>query len=469
MRSLPVFLDLAKGRVVVVGATPAAHAKLEILRLRGAGISWFPLTAAHEDGQSQLSVPHPHIVEIIDGEPSEADLAGAIAVIAAAGGEIDARVAGRAGKLGIPVNVVDDPELSSFIFPAIVDRGDVVVAVSTGGAAPVLARRLRERIEALLPAGLGELARFLGRQRARLRGNSLRSDRRFWEEIIDGPVARHVLAGRMPEAERLFAAQQTKSARKQIGSVALVGAGPGDPDLLTLKALHALQDADIVFYDALVSPEILSRARRDATKHCVGKRNGRPGEDQDEINRRLIGAAQSGARVVRLKGGDPFVFGRGGEELAALQAAGIPVSVVPGVTAALGCAAEAELPLTFRDEATRLVVLTGHLAKKDAAIDWSGLTDPATTVVIYMGITSAAAIRDGLIAAGRPATTPVAVLARGTCADSSAMAGPLENLASLAAQAGDGPALLVIGDVVARSKPWRAFVESAAQMIAEAA
>lgn len=469
MRSLPVFLDLGKGRVVVVGATPAARAKLEILRTRRASISWFPLTAAREDVQDQLSDLYPHIVEIVDGEPSEADLAGAIAVIAASGGETDARVARRARGLGVPFNVVDHPELSSFVFPAIVERGDVVVAVSTGGAAPVLARRLRERIEALLPARLGELARFLGRQRARLRGNILRSDRRFWEEIIDGPVARHVLAGRVQEAERLFHARQAKSASKQIGSVALVGAGPGDPDLLTLKALHALQDADIVFYDALVSPEILSRARRDAAKISVGKRNGRPSEDQAEINRRLIEAARSGARVVRLKGGDPFVFGRGGEELAELQAAGIPVSVVPGITAALGCAAEAELPLTYRDEATRLVVLTGHLARKDTAIDWSGLADPSTTVVIYMGITSAAAIRDGLIAAGRSAATPVAVLARGTCPDSLAVAGTLENLASLAARAGDGPALLVIGEVVARSRPWRAFVESAAQMIAEAA
>jgi uroporphyrin-III C-methyltransferase / precorrin-2 dehydrogenase / sirohydrochlorin ferrochelatase len=268
----------------------------------------------------------------------------------------------------------------------------------------------------------------------------------------------------------LFDAQQTGSAgNKQIGSVALVGAGPGDPDLLTLKALHALQNADIIFYDALVSPEILSRARRDATKMSVGKRNGQPGEDQDEINRLLIEAARGGARVVRLKGGDPFVFGRGGEEMAVLQVAGIPVSVIPGITAVLGCAAEAELPLTFRGEATRIVVLTAHLARKDAAIDWSGLTDPTTTVVIYMGLTSAAAIRDGLIAAGRSPETPAVVFARGTRVDSLAVAGPLEDLAALGAQAGDGPALIVIGEAVARSRPWRAIAESLAQMVAEAA
>ncbi len=469
MQSLPIYLDLGRGKIIVAGVTSAARAKLEILRARGAAISWYPVTLGREAAAACFPASPDGNFEIVEGEPAVSDLTAAIAVIAAAGEQIDQRIAQRARRLGIPVNVVDRPELSSFIFPAIVDRGDVVIAIGAGGAAPVLARRLRERIEALLPSRLGELARFLGRQRARLRVSRLPADRRFWEEIIDGPVAQHVIAGRTREAELLFDARRADHAGKQSGSVVLVGAGPGDPDLLTLKAFHALQDADIVFYDALVSAEILSRARRDATKVPVGKRNGQPSEDQDEINRRLIAAARGGARVVRLKGGDPFVFGRGGEELAALQAAGIPVTVVPGITAALGCCAEAELPLTFRHEATRLVVLAGHLANKDSAIDWSASADPATTVVIYMGLTSAAAIRDGLIAAGRSAATPAAVLARGTCADSFAVAGPLENLESLAEEAGDGPALIVVGEVVARSRPWRAFVESAAQMIAEAA
>jgi uroporphyrin-III C-methyltransferase/precorrin-2 dehydrogenase/sirohydrochlorin ferrochelatase len=469
MQTLPIFLDLSQGIIIVVGGASAARAKLEILRARGASIRWYPVTLGREDAAALISGPHDGDFTIVDGEPAASDLAGVVAVIAAAGADIDQRIAQRARHVGIPVNVVDRPELSSFIFPAIVDRGDVVIAISTGGAAPVLARRLRERIEALLPARLGELANFLGRQRARLRNSRLRADRRFWEGIIDGPVAQRVLDGGTGEAEQLFDAQRTGGGEKQIGSVALVGAGPGDPDLLTLKALRALQDADVIFYDALVTPEILSLARRDARKEFVGKRNGQPGEDQDEINRQLVAAARGGARVVRLKGGDPFVFGRGGEELEALRDAGIPVSIVPGITAALGCAAEAELPLTFRNEATKLVVLTGHLAKTISAIEWSGLADPTTTVVIYMGITSSATIREGLIAAGRPPTTPVAVLARGTRVDSFAIAGPLDHLASLAAQAGDGPALIIVGDVVARSKPWRAFLESEIRTLAEAA
>jgi uroporphyrin-III C-methyltransferase/precorrin-2 dehydrogenase/sirohydrochlorin ferrochelatase len=471
VRSLPIFLDLSKGRVVVVGATPAASSKLETLRRRGADIAWHPVTLGREEAERRLSLRYDHVFRVVEGEPAERDLAGAAAVISAAGDQVDSRIAKCARGLGIPVNVVDRPELSNFIFPAIVDRGHVVVAVSTGGSIPVLARRLRERIEAVLPSRLGGLAEFLGRQRALLRGQRLpiASDRRFWEEIIDGPVAQHVMEGDLIAAEQLFDARKRLGGEQQTGSVALVGAGPGDPDLLTLKALRALQDADVIFYDALVSAEILSLARRDARKVPVGKRNGRPSEDQDEINRLLIAEARGGKRVVRLKGGDPFIFGRGGEELAALQEAGIAVSVVPGITAALGCSAEAELPLTFRDEATRLVVLTGHLAKKDTAIDWSGLDDPATTLVIYMGLTSAAAIRDGLIAAGRSPATPAAVLARGTCADSFAVAGPLAELPALVAQAGDGPALIVVGEVVVRSKPWRALVERAAQMIAEAA
>jgi uroporphyrin-III C-methyltransferase/precorrin-2 dehydrogenase/sirohydrochlorin ferrochelatase len=468
MQSLPIFLDLSKGKILLAGATRAARAKLEILLARGATISWFPVTLGREVAAGSIPGPRDNDFEIIEGEPTESDLAGAMAVIAATGEAIDKSIARRARRLGIPVNLVDRPDLSSFIFPAIVDRGDVVVAISTGGAAPVLARRLRERIEALLPARLGELARFLGHRRASLQNTNLRADRRFWEEIIDGPVAQHVFEGRMREAEELFDTHMSADKEKS-GSVTLVGAGPGDPDLLTLKALRAIQDADVIFYDALVTPEILSLARRDASKAFVGKRNGQPGEDQDEINRQLIAAARSGACVVRLKGGDPFVFGRGGEELVALREAGVEVSVVPGITAALGCSAEAELPLTFRDKATRLVVLTGHLAKDMCAIDWSDLADPRATIVIYMGLTSAAAVRDGLIAAGRSPTTPAAVLARGTRADSFAIAGPLVDLESLAAQAGEGPALIVVGEVVAHSKPWTAFLGSAAQIIAEAA
>jgi uroporphyrin-III C-methyltransferase/precorrin-2 dehydrogenase/sirohydrochlorin ferrochelatase len=223
-----------------------------------------------------------------------------------------------------------------------------------------------------------------------------------------------------------------------------------------LRALHVLSDADVVLYDELVTPGVLDRARRDAEQVFVGKRRGEPGIGQDEINRRMVAAARAGRRVVRLKGGDPFIFGRGGEEMEYLRQAGVPVVVVPGISAALGCAAESELPLTFRNEASTLTFITAHRAEDAAAIDWSAAADPQTTVVVYMGLASASAVRDRLITAGRDPATPAAVLARGTRPDAQAAVGRLDGLAALAAEVGEGPALLVIGQVVARSAPWRA-------------
>jgi uroporphyrin-III C-methyltransferase / precorrin-2 dehydrogenase / sirohydrochlorin ferrochelatase len=461
MRFLPVFLDTAAGVVIVVGSGEPALGKLRLLRAAGAHVRWFSRDAdvAEEmrppSGQGRL--------EISFGDPLKADWSDAVAVVSAAGDALDAQIAARARRHRIPVNVVDRPELSTFIFPAIVDRGEVVVAIGTGGASPVLARRLRELIEALLPARIGDLAQLIGRHRRRFAAvPRMLSPRRFWQNIIAGPIAEAVLAGRSDEAEaRLVAAIDGNGARQtsdagRTETVFLVGAGPGDPDLLTLRALHALADADVVFYDELVTAAVLDRARRGAEQVFVGKRRGEAGIGQDEINRRLVAAARAGRRVVRLKGGDPFVFGRGGEELEYLREAGVPVVVVPGITAALGCAAEVGLPLTFRNEASKLVFITAQRAEDAAAIDWSGLADRQTTVVVYMGLASAAAVRDGLIVAGRDRATPSAVLARGTRPDSRASVGRLDELAALAAEVGEGPAILVIGEVAARSTPWRA-------------
>ena len=240
------------------------------------------------------------------------------------------------------------------------------------------------------------------------------------------------------------------------GIVHLVGAGPGDADLLTLRALQTLQAADVIFYDELIGPDILDRARRDAKQVFVGKRKGQPGIGQDAINRLLVEAAQAGQNVVRLKGGDPFIFGRGGEELEFLQQAGIAVTIVPGITAALGCAAEAGLPLTFRKEATRLTFVTANVAEGAESIDWTSLADPQSTLVVYMGLSSAAVVQKGLIGAGRDRATPVAVLARGTQPNSTAATGRLDELRDLAASVGEGPALLVVGEAVAHSSVWKA-------------
>ena len=461
MRFLPVFLDLQTGPVLLVGSGDLVRAKLRLLAAAGARIRWFATDGDHD--LSGLDAASADRVERMTGDPLSADLSGVIAVLCAGAGDIGVAMAARAKAAGLPVNVMDDLAHSTFIFPAIVDRGDVVVAVGTGGTSPVVARRVRERIEAMLPARIGDLAGFIGRWRKtihdRIPEMSLR--RRFWERVVDGRIGALVLAGRGSEAERALAriddpsAFAEAAASGQAGSVTLVGAGPGDPDLLTIKALRALQDADVVFYDELVSTDILDRARRDAARIPVGRRVGKPGIGQDAINKLLIEAAKSGQRAVRLKGGDPFVFGRGGEEVAALREAGVAYSIVPGITAALGAAAQFEVPLTYRREALRITFLTAHRAQDAEAVDWSALSDEKMTVVVYMGMTAATSVRTGLLAAGRSPQTPVGVFARATLDDARAVVGTLNELPDLVGQINHGPAILIIGDVVAHSEPWR--------------
>jgi uroporphyrin-III C-methyltransferase/precorrin-2 dehydrogenase/sirohydrochlorin ferrochelatase len=470
MRFLPVCLDLACGTVALIGGGGAALSKLRLLRAAGADVRWFAGDADRGEEALLASGP-PGRLQLSLDDPLQADFSGFIAVVTAAGAPLDDEIAARARAAGTPVNAVDRPDLSTFTFPALVDRGEVVVAIGTGGASPVLARRLREQIEALLPARIGQLATLMSRYRdafAAARHPNV-SARKFWERVIDGPIAAALLAGRWREAETALAravALSVKPQQKATGTVYLVGAGPGDPDLLTLRALQALQGADVVFYDELVTPEILDRARREAERVFVGKRRGQAGIGQAEINRRLIEAARAGRSVVRLKAGDPFVFGRGGEELDALRAANVPAVVVPGITAALGCAAEIGLPLTYRNEAARLTLVTAHRADEAAATDWSALADRQTTLVVYMGLSAAAAVRDGLIGAGRNPDTPAGVLARGTQPSSKAIVGRLADLPRLATEAGEGPALLVIGEVVARSDAWRAIGARAEELAA---
>lgn len=463
MRFLPIFLDLQTGPVLLVGSGELVRAKLRLLLAAGARVRWYAIDGDHD--VSGIDPAARARIEYAQGDAAAADLSGVIAVLCAGAGETGVVLSARARAVGLPVNVMDDLVHSTFIFPAIVDRGDVVVAVGTGGTSPVVARRVRERIEAMLPARIGDLASFIGRWRkvmhARIPEFALR--RRFWERVVDGPIGAAVLAGRVDDAEAAlnniadasaFAGASPSGGIE--GRVTLVGAGPGDPDLLTVKALRALQDADVVFYDELVSPEILDRARRDAARVPVGRRVGKPGIGQEAVNRLLIEAAQSGQRAVRLKGGDAFVFGRGGEEVEALRDAGVSYSVIPGITAALGAAAESEVPLTFRHEALRVTFLTAHKARDAADVDWSTLTDLEMTVVVYMGMTAAPAIRAGLLNAGRSPKTPVGVFSRVTRPDSKAAVGVLEDLPALVQQIDGGPAILIIGDVVAHSAPWRA-------------
>jgi uroporphyrin-III C-methyltransferase/precorrin-2 dehydrogenase/sirohydrochlorin ferrochelatase len=463
MRFLPVCLDLRAGPILLLGEGELVRAKLRLLLAAGASIRWYATDGDRDTAgiaaEDATRIVHEH------GDAMTADLTGVIAILCAGAGAQGHALAARARNVGLPVNVMDELDHSTFIFPAIVDRGDVVVAVGTGGTSPVVARRVREAIEAVLPARIGDLAGFIGRWRkpiaARIAEMPMR--RRFWEKIVDGPIGAAMLAGRESEAEAALQAIADPSAYAgadasgaPVGHVTLVGAGPGDPDLLTIKALRALQDADVVFYDELVTPEILDRIRRDASRVPVGRRVGKPGIGQDAINVKLIEAAKAGQRAVRLKGGDTFIFGRGGEEIEALRAAGVSYSIIPGITASLGAAAQFEVPLTYRHEALRITFLTAHKAKDAETVNWAALTDTKMTVVVYMGMTASPAIRDGLLAAGRAASTPVGVFARVTRGDAQGEVGRLDKLPQLVAKISGGPAILIIGDVVAHSAPWYA-------------
>jgi uroporphyrin-III C-methyltransferase/precorrin-2 dehydrogenase/sirohydrochlorin ferrochelatase len=451
MKHLPTFFALQGRPALVIGATPAAVQRARTLRAAGAAVTLMAPDA--EDAIAALSDLGP-----IDRQarwPTAEDLARATLIFVATDDRArDAAIAAEARHVRVPVNVTDRPELSDFIMPAIVDRGDVVVGISTGGTAPVLARLVRERIERALPARLTSLAAFAARFRESVRAliRDAASRRRFWERTLDGPIGQHVLAGRdgAAGAAMLSALNRDGVAHPPRGSVTIVGAGPGDPDLLTLRALHALQGADVVLYDELAGREVLAYARRDATLIYVGKQKAQHSLSQDAINALMAAQARAGRQVVRLKGGDPFIFGRGGEELHYLRRCGIEVSLVPGITAALACAAAAGIPLTHRDHASGVTFVTGHLKSGAPAADWGALAHSGHTIVVYMGLSAAAHVRDRLLAAGLAPGTPAAIIENGARPHQRVSIGDLSGLAALAARhAAGGPALIIIGEVTA--------------------
>jgi uroporphyrin-III C-methyltransferase/precorrin-2 dehydrogenase/sirohydrochlorin ferrochelatase len=381
-----------------------------------------------------------------------------LVIVATSRRAVNRWIASLSEARNIPVNVVDDREASRFIVPAIVDRDPVLVAISTGGTSPVLARRLRERLEALIPARIGQLASWLQalREPARQKLRDTDERRRFFEALVDGPAGRRFVEGDTQGAQRV--AQQllatTSTAQRAAGEVALVGAGPGDPELLTLKALRALQDADVILHDRLVPAAVLEFARRDAIRICVGKAAGNVGSTQEEINALLIANARQGRRVVRLKGGDPFIFGRGGEELQALAAAQINFSVIPGITAALGCAAYAGIPLTHRDHAHSVSFVTAHAQNDGEAPgkepDWRALAMPGATAVFYMGLARLDHIVAKLLEHGAPGTRPAGLVSQGTTPQQRIVTATLATVRAAASAAElHSPALLVVGDVVA--------------------
>ncbi len=446
MRYLPLFIDVAGRPVVVVGGDETAARKVRLLLRAGASIR---LCAEHLTDELQALVQDGALRHAQGRFHSELlkDVALAIVADGAQAADVQAACAG----LGIPLNVVDRPDLSTAVMPGIVDRDPIIVAIGSGGGAPVLVRRLRERIEALLPSGLGRLAAFAERFRSavaatRPAGNARR---RFWEEVLDGPIGAKVLAGRDAEAsEEMLRLVNRSEEVAPAGQVWLVGVGPGDPDLLTLKALRAMQDADVVIHDALIGPTILDYVRRDAERIDVGKRKGQHSRSQAEILELLHLYASRGLKVVRLKGGDPFLFGRGGEELTYLRAHGVAVEVVPGITAAVGAAASAEIPLTHRGLAQACTVLTGHGQNGEPDLD-PALLAGGGTLAIYMGLSVADRLAARIIAAGRPASTPVAVIERATWAEQRNLYTTLGDLGALVRrEAVEGPALMIVGEVV---------------------
>lgn len=449
MRYFPAFFDLNGRRVLIVGGGESAARKLRLLCKAKAWVTVVAPEAAPEIADLAEAGEIAWIARAFEA----GDVLGQDLVVGATGlSPVDEDVAKAARTAGRPVNVVDRPDLSSFITPAIVDRDPIVIGISSGGSAPVLARRIRARIESLLPAGIGRLADFAESFRGAVAATVAPAGRkRFWERFFDGPVAEAVLKGDERGArERMLALVNSPAAReREAGIVHIVGAGPGDPDLLTFRAMRLIQDADVIFYDKLVGPEIVDYARRDAERVYVGKTKGNHSKSQDDINALMAEAAAAGRRVVRLKGGDPFVFGRGGEEADYLRGLGHAVEVVPGITAATGCAAAADIPLTFRGVAQAVTFVTGHAADGEPDLDWAALSDPRQTLVIYMGVSTAGTIAARLIEHGVEPARPVAVIENGTRADQKVVKGSLGALEALVQRnAIAGPAVIVVGDVV---------------------
>jgi uroporphyrin-III C-methyltransferase/precorrin-2 dehydrogenase/sirohydrochlorin ferrochelatase len=446
----PVFFDLAKQPVLVVGAGEVALRKVALLERSGAAIT-VVAPQIHPELKARAAAD---AINLNVREFVPQDLDGMrLVIVATSRRAINRWIAKLSDSRGIPVNVVDDREASRFIVPAIIDRDPVLVAVSTGGSSPILARRLRERLETLVPTKIGEFARWLQtlRRPARRRLRDTGARRRFFEQLIDGPAAARFDAGDRQGARRV--AHQllatTSGAPSAPGEVTLVGAGPGDPELLTLKALRALQDADLILHDRLVPQSILDLARRDAARISVGKAAGSVGSTQAQINSLLIEHAQQGKRVVRLKGGDPFIFGRGGEELEALAQARINFSVVPGVTAAAGCAAYAGIPLTHRDHAHSVTFVTAHTGDGREP-DWRALATPGTTAVFYMGLARVQRIAEKLLEHGAAPSLPAGIVAQGTLQNQRVIAATLATIGDAGLRANlESPALLIVGEVVA--------------------
>ncbi len=445
MDFLPIFLNVKGKLCLVVGGGEIAHRKASVLRDAGATVKVIaPELSAAFAGMPGIE----HVAECF--QPAHLD--GAILVIAATNDSaVNQQVSQQAHARNIPVNVVDSPDLCTFIMPSILDRSPLMVAFSSGGASPVLTRMLRGKLETLIPQGYGRLAAFSARLRDTIKARIANPGKRriFWENVLEGVVAEKVLAGDEASAEAMLFSLLESERPEQTGEVYLVGAGPGDPDLLTFRALRLMQKADVVVYDNLVSKPVLEMTRRDATRIFVGKKRDNHTMPQEEINELLVRLAKQGKRVVRLKGGDPFIFGRGGEEIETLAEHGILFQVVPGITAASGVSTYAGIPLTHRDHAQSCIFVTGHLKDGSMNLDWDALARPKQTIVVYMGLHGLATLCTELIAHGLPDSTPAAIVQQGTTQNQRVITGTLATLPGIAqVEKLQAPTLIIVGGVV---------------------
>ncbi|MDX1489969.1 MAG: siroheme synthase CysG [Pseudohongiellaceae bacterium] len=449
MQNLPIFLNVREQTCLLVGGGEVAYRKAVLLNRAGAKLRVVALEICEElrelieQGQGESFVR----------EFQLSDLDGAFLVIAGTDNqELNELVSIEAKKRGMPVNVVDAPKLCSFIVPAIVDRSPVVIAISSGGSSPILTRKLKERLEILIPAAYGRLALMLGEYRTKVKTtiSDFKKRTRFWERILSGPMQEMVFSGKEEEAREYIDYEMGLANDKPVhGEVFLVGAGPGDPDLLTLKALRIMHEADVVLYDRLVSPEIMQRIRPDADKIHVGKARSNHSVPQEQINELLVRLAKEGKRVLRLKGGDPFIFGRGGEEIDRLAEAKIPFQVIPGITAASGCSAYAGIPLTHRDCSQSVRFVTGHLKDGSIDLDWPSLARENQTLVFYMGLVGLATICEQLISHGLGEDMPVALVQQGTTKNQKVLIGSLATMPDIVAKTEvQAPTLIIVGRVV---------------------
>lgn len=449
MDFLPLFHNLEGRHVLIVGGGAVALRKASLLVTVGAKLhviaehikpELIELLANHKGSYAEQAYQSIALNKYV------------LVIVATNNPQLNKQIADQARQSNVAVNVVDNLQLSSVIFPAIIDRSPIMIAVSTGGGSPVLARLLRTKLESLLPNNYAKLAMLAKKFRDKVKSHFSYPEQRriFWEKILQGPVAEQALAGQLQQAEQqlqnlLDNCQDTSPQ----GEVYLIGAGPGDPDLLTFKALRLMQQADVILYDRLITPAILKLCRRDAEHIYVGKKRNQYALPQEEINNLLVSLAKEGKRVARLKGGDPFIFGRGSEEIASLTELQIPFQVVPGITAASGCAAYAGIPLTHRDYAQSVRFVTGHLQDNNIDLPWQELVTPGQTIVFYMGLVGLPIICQKLIEFGRDASTPIALIAQGTTESQVVYTGILASFASQIANVEiHAPTLLIVGEVV---------------------